>query len=113
MDIQKSEGLSDYANKYISSQLEITKPIYEEEMVYYNYLKEGRVVLKNKDLGVSCEMKYDLQSFPLTLEWKSMVKGDYVLAIEPSTTRFDEINFTTIKPKESKQYKILFNFNKQ
>jgi hypothetical protein len=110
MPITKSEGLTDFANKNLDAQLQITKPIESEEMVFYNYLTKGEVNLVNEQLDIACKMTFDTEKFPVLLQWKSMVKGDYVLGIEPSTTRFDNCKFTTLKPNEQKNYIINIDF---
>jgi hypothetical protein len=55
-------------------------------------------------------MLYDLNDFPVTLEWKSMISGDYALGIEPSLTRFDHFKMQPLKAKESKSYQITIKF---
>ena len=73
-----------------------------DEDVYYHTLKEGKVTLSNPDYGITVEMAYDTEVFPVTLEWKSMISGDYALGIEPSITRFDNFQMRTLNPKENK-----------
>jgi hypothetical protein len=55
-------------------------------------------------------MLYDTADFPVTLEWKSMISGDYALGIEPALTRFDNFKMMALKAKENKTYTITINF---
>jgi galactose mutarotase-like enzyme len=73
-------------------------------------LSKGQVRLTNPDKNVAVEMLYDVNDFPVTLQWKSMISGDYALGIEPSLTRFDQFKMQVLKANESKTYKIEINF---
>lgn len=111
VDVKSSEGLTPYAQSRIDKQLSITPPIDGgEEEVFYNYLNTGRFALVNDKIGVKVEMLYDLNDFPVTIQWKSMVSGDYALGIEPSTTRFDRFEKSKLGKGTSKSYKIQINF---
>ena len=66
--------------------------------------------LYNPDLGITVGMEYDVNDFPVTLEWKSMISGDYALGIEPALTRFDRFEMKKIKAKANKTYQIKINF---
>ena len=107
MPIIKSEGLTEYARSRKNSQLLITPPADGgEEEVFYNYLADGRVKLKNEKIGVTCEMRYGTDDFPVTLQWKSMISGDYALGIEPSVTRFDDFQMRSLPPRGKRLYRI-------
>lgn len=82
-----------------------------DEDVYYHVMKEGRVKLSNPELNIGVELVYSTADFPYTLEWKSMISGDYALGIEPATTRFDTFKMRTLLPGEKKNYKLNVNFN--
>jgi galactose mutarotase-like enzyme len=113
MDIpaRKSEPLTKIAKKRKDEMFRITAPIDGgDEDVYYHTLEKGRVRLNNPKQGVGVEMLYDLNDFPVTLEWKSMISGDYALGIEPSLTRFDHFKMQPLKAKESKSYQITIKF---
>ena len=84
-----------------------------DEHVYYHTLSKGCVRLNNPEKGVGVEMLYSVEDFPVTLEWKSMISGDYALGIEPSLTRFDRLEMQSLKPQENKTYTIKINFNKE
>ena len=107
MPIIKSEGLTDFARSRKELQLKITPPIDGgDEEVFYNNLEEGCVGLKSEKLGIECELRYDIANFPVTLQWKSMISGDFALGIEPSVTRFDDFKMLTLKSQEKKRYSV-------
>lgn len=107
----KSEPLTPIAQNRIAELRRITAPIDGgEEDVYYHTLSEGRIRLTNPLLKFSIEMLYDTSVFPVTLEWKSMISGDYALGIEPSLTRFDRFSMKTLDPSEKATYTIHINF---
>ena len=107
-----SEPLTQAAKEKQNEMYKITSPIDGgEENVYYHTLSKGEVRLANKNISVL--MKYDINDFPYTLEWKSMISGDYALGIEPSLTRFDDFKMRKIDSNESKNYKITINIKEK
>lgn len=91
----------------------ITDPVDgDTEDLYYHILNKGEVNLANNELGISCKMEFDLKSFPYLVEWRNLVPGDYVLGIEPSTTRFDEYKKNVLAPQQKDNFDITFTFNK-
>ena len=72
------------------------------------FVVENALVNPEKEIAV--EMCYDVKDFPVTLEWKSMISGDYALGIEPSLTRFDKFQMRKLQPSEQKTYEIKINF---
>lgn len=109
-----SEPLTQVAKEKQNEMYDITSPIDNgDENVYYHTLSKGEIRLTNQKENISILMKYDTNDFPYTLEWKSMISGDYALGIEPSLTRFDDFKMKTLKPHESKNYKIRINFKEK
>lgn len=109
-----SEPLTQVAKEKQKEMYDITSPIDNgDENVYYHTLSKGEIRLTNQKENISILMKYDTNDFPYTLEWKSMISGDYALGIEPSLTRFDDFKMKTLKPHESKNYKIRINFKEK
>ena len=107
----KSEPLTQVAETNKKDMFRITAPVDGgNEHVYYHTLKEGKVRLINPTQGITVQMEYDVKDFPVTLEWKSMISGDYALGIEPSLTRFDNFQTRALKTGEQKIYKIKINF---
>lgn len=107
----QSDPLTEIAKQRKTDMFRITAPIDGgDEDVYYHTLTEGRIHLTNPEKQISVEMHYDTADFPVTLEWKSMISGDYALGIEPSLTRFDNFKMRTLKAKEQKSYQIKINF---
>ncbi|MBQ9713728.1 MAG: DUF4432 family protein [Clostridia bacterium] len=113
MDIPavKSDPLTEAAKARQGEMFQITPPVDGgSEDVYYHTLSEGRIRLYNPEKALSVEMLYNVADFPITLEWKSMISGDYALGIEPALTRFDHFQMRPIKPKEGKTYQIKIKF---
>ena len=107
----KSDPLTAVAEANKADMFRITAPVDGgDEHVYYHTLNEGKIRLCNPDKGIAVEMAYSVEDFPVTLEWKSMISGDYALGIEPSLTRFDDFQMRVLKPKEKKNYQIKINF---
>ena len=107
----KSEGLTDYAKSRIDKQLQITEPVDGgDEEVFYNTLEKGEVTLVNEELKTRVKVLYDVEDFPVLLQWKSMISGDYALGIEPSLTRFDDFKTCALASGEKRQYKIRYTF---
>ena len=106
-----SDPLTEVAATNKADMFRITAPIDGgEEHVYYHTLSEGKVRLVNPERQMAIEMLYNVQDFPFTLEWKSMISGDYALGIEPSLTRFDKFQMKTLQSSESKTYQIKIVF---
>ncbi len=81
------------------------------EDLFYHYLKEGKVTLSNEKLNIKCKMSYDISKLPILVEWKNLYNGDYVLGIEPSTTRFDEYKKNLLKPEEENSFEVKISFD--
>ena len=108
----KSEPLTEIARARQADMLRITDPVDGgDEDVYYHTMNTGKVTLENPDKNITVKMLYSTESFPVTLEWKSMISGDYALGIEPSLSRFDDFKMTCLKAKEQKSYQIKICFN--
>lgn len=106
-----SEPLTEIASARKEEMFRITAPQDGgDEDVYYHTLREGKIRLTNPEKGICVQMEYDVQQFPVTLEWKSMISGDYALGIEPSLSRFDTFKMQTLKSGESKNYQIKISF---
>lgn len=108
----QSEPLTEIAQKRKGEMFRITAPIDGgDEDVYYHTLSKGEVRLHNPEKGITVQMEYDTADFPVTLQWKSMISGDYALGIEPALTRFDNFQMRKLKAKESKTYQIQIKFS--
>ncbi len=107
----KSEGLTDFAKQRADKQLEITAPVDGgDEEVFYNTLEKGEVTLTNSESKTRVKVTYDVNDFPVLLQWKSMISGDYALGIEPSLTRFDDFKMQKLGAGEEKKYEIKYIF---
>ncbi len=111
MPVLSSDGLTEYARSRAAEQLKITPPKDGgEEEVFYNVLSRGNVRLTNEKIGLYCDLRYKTEDFPVTLQWKSMISGDYALGIEPSTTRFDDFSPRLLRAGGRAEYKISIKF---
>ena len=91
----------------------ITAPLdVDTEDLYYHTLTEGKVTLENDKIGIKCQMQYDVNAFPYLVEWRNLISGDYVLGIEPSTTRFDQYKKNVLKPQATDKFDITVCFEK-
>jgi hypothetical protein len=107
----KSDPLTAVAKANETDKFRITAPVDGgDEHVYYHTLAEGKISLENPKKNIVVEMLYDTNDFPVTLQWKSMISGDYALGIEPSLTRFDQFKMQVLKAQAQKTYKITINF---
>ncbi len=107
MPARESIPLTEISKENLEDRFNINEPRdgYTEH-VFYHYLDEGHVRLTNQKLKTTIEMIYSTEDYPVTLEWKSMVSGDYALGIEPSLTRFDEFKTRSLNAHEKRAYKI-------
>ncbi len=110
MSPTETQGVTPYSEEYIEDCFKITPAIAPQEMIYYHTLPKGQVQLINKRLNIACRMEYDTEIFPTLVEWKSMVKGDYALGIEPSTTKFEHLQTTALEQGESEKHCISISF---
>ena len=107
----KSDPLTAVAEENKRDMFKITAPVDGgDEHVYYHTLSEGKIRLTNPNKGITVEMVYDTADFPVTLEWKSMISGDYALGIEPALSRFDDFKMQALPVHASRTYKIKINF---
>lgn len=91
-DCAECVGRTDIARSRIADAERITAPVdLGEEDVFYRIMRSGRVKLTNENVGIAAELRYSTEQFPYTVEWKSMISGDYALGIEPSTSRLDDL----------------------
>ncbi len=98
---------NEYAIKYIDKALEIEEPTYTAETCYYLTLGKPEISLVNKARGKSFTVRYSKDTLPEFLMWKSMVRGDYALGLEPTTTRLDStFAYKTLAPEESADFKL-------
>ncbi len=78
-----------------------------EERVFYHQLESDNVVATVTNGRRTLEMTFEKENLPYLVQWKSMASGDYVLGVEPATSKFnDMLKLTPIEPKESKIFEI-------
>ena len=57
-------------------------------------------------------MDFDQLNFPYLVEWKNLYANNYVLGIEPSTTRFDDYKKIKLAPQEKRNLNMTVKFEK-
>ncbi len=109
-----------YAEKGLSTQCKVCKPIDgEEEQVYFNEMEtEAFARLKNPEIGITAEVSWSLDTLPILAQWKNMKSGDYVLGLEPSTCYImgrererREGRLMTLAPYESVKHSVRLKFS--
>ena len=75
-------GMNEYM-KFIKPQ-----PMYREQVFFHtlrgNKNGEATITLNNRKIGISLNIKLNIQQLPYVNQWKMMGHGEYVLGIEPS-----------------------------
>ncbi len=73
------------------------------EQCFYLDLKSKKVSLVNEKSGKAFSVEFDGEILSEFVEWKSMASGDYVVGLEPASTKLDVDNFAyrTLKSGES------------
>lgn len=84
------------------------------ERCYFHYLKDtGKGVHASvSGHGATVDLEFDTAEEPYILEWKYPSCGDYVLGVEPTTTRAGKKDFIKIKPAETKHHRVRYIFKK-
>ncbi|MBR5191965.1 MAG: aldose 1-epimerase family protein [Clostridia bacterium] len=100
-----TRGYSSFDDEKIENFENMEEPLYEQEILFDHRLAKGEVELTNEKLGKKVKVEYDEKVMPYMAEWKSMVKGDYALGIEPGTAHLGKDFATkTLKPSESANF---------
>ena len=97
-----------------SNHLELEKPIVKKsEEVFIHTLYKGDVDVNviNQEDGVN--IQFNSERLKYMTEWKSMASGDYVLGIEPATTKLSDRAYTPIKPYDIHNYRLEIIFYKK
>ena len=89
----------------------------EEECIEVQYDQdEVTVGIENEEMGVY--LTYERNTLPDFILWKALGESEYVVGLEPRTTRFggknisDNNQYITLKPFEEYKTKIKFDFRK-
>ena len=117
IELEFSEKQTIPANEKTKNTLHLAKVITDPvdgdtEDLYYHELNKGEITLKNNLLNIKCKMEYDTNVFPYLVEWRNLVPGDYVLGIEPSTTRFDQYKKNVLAPNQTDNLDLTISFEK-
>lgn len=73
----------------------------------------GKVQASVEGENLSIDLVFDTKVQPYMLEWKYMACGDYVLGLEPASTRASRKEYTTIKPFETKKHGVKYIFREK
>lgn len=89
-----------------------------QEQVYTHTMQastdgETSVTLRNKKLGISLTIKFNIQQLPYLIQWKMMGQGEYVLGLEPSNVPLknrkelrDDNTLPMLQPGETTNHSI-------
>lgn len=106
----KVEGSTDFAKQEIAKRSYIEDALKPEEEVYY-HLDANDVITISSPIGVTCELKYDKKTFPILVQWKSLVEGNMALGIEPSMSKMgDNLKYSILHGNEEKIYCFALSF---
>lgn len=106
-DVTSKFTPSEYALKHIDKAFEIEEPTYAAETCYHLTLEKPEISLVNRARGKRFTVRYSKDTLPEFLMWKSMVRGDYALGLEPTTTRLDStFAYKTLAPEESVDFSL-------
>ena len=106
----KVEGSTPFANQEIAKRAFIEKALKPEEEVYYHLDARDNIIITSP-IGVTCELKYDKKSFPILVQWKSLVEGNMALGIEPSMSKMgDGLKYNLLKGHEEKIHRFVLSF---
>lgn len=113
-DVKAREAVGEWAAKNEATASEIEAPIPgREETCYYLTLGKPEASLLNEKLGKKFTVSYSADTLPLFLEWKSMASGDYVLGLEPCTTKTgDAFAYKTIAAGETVKFSVALKVEK-
>ncbi len=112
-DAEESIPANSYCIDKVADCKKIHEPLdYGNEELYYHVLKNNHVEMTNKKVAIKCTMDFDSQNFPYMVQWKNLYAGNYVLGIEPSTTRFDEYKKIKLSAQENRNLSMTVKFEK-
>ncbi len=115
LDVQFDAIESVAANTYCADKIDMCKNIHEPldygpEELFYHKITNNHVEMTNTKVGIKCTMDYDNHNFPYLVEWKNLYAGNYVLGMEPSTTRFDDYKKISLSPRENRKLSMSIKF---
>ena len=101
-DVAEFKPRTKYAEDRKSEMYKITDAyLDEEECCYFLNLNYPRIALVNRKIGKTLKLSYSGNTLQHFVEWKSMVKGDYALGLEPCTSELDGgFTYRAIRPSE-------------
>lgn len=102
------EGINDSAKSELDKCFEMQKPTPNcDERVYCHTLKSKRAKAVVKGDRQTLTMEFDTKNLSYLVEWKSMASQDYVLGIEPSSSKLNEnLKLQPIPPQEEIVFEV-------
>ena len=104
----KIEARTELADEKCGEIHTFLKPVdNQEERCYFIENGEPLVKVYNEKIQKVLIVEYSKETLPAMVLWQSNATNDYALGIEPTTTFLDnKFEYTKIKRKEKKKYKI-------
>ena len=102
------EGVNDISKTDLQNCFQMEKPTvgYEERVYIHSVSKQQQNAVVNNGKK-ALTLSYDGEKLPYLVEWKSMAAQDYVLGVEPSTSKFNEdLKLKEIAPQSEVSFKI-------
>ncbi|MDR3217163.1 MAG: aldose 1-epimerase family protein [Clostridiaceae bacterium] len=94
---QKAEKTKKNAAKFAPPKVDFT-----EECFYYSFAEpETHVSVFNPKLSLKASFSYANRNLPYLIEWKNPLSGEYVLGIEPSSSKLNDKSPTTLAPGQT------------
>ena len=78
----------------------------EEVFIHKMAMKKAQILVDNTKEMAS--LTYETTRLSHLVQWKSMIKGDYALGIEPATTDLGNRQYTEIEPFDHHEFKLEF-----
>lgn len=113
------KGRTPLADKELNQWNKIIPPTdgYEERCYYHYFNNESYAKISNKEINTCLKISFDKENLKYFTQWKMMGVRDYVLGLEPGNCHPDgrnkmreENKLTILKPNESVNYKVKFQF---
>ncbi|MBE6632018.1 MAG: DUF4432 family protein [Ruminococcaceae bacterium] len=102
-DIASTEPRDEVAAKLMDTCLVVEEPVPNagEACFFHNMSKDRpEISVVNRNIGRKFTVRYNKETLPEITEWKGLQCGDFVIGLEPSTTKLDNITYRTIKAGE-------------
>jgi hypothetical protein len=99
-------------NKFLAGKFAPPEKDIAEECFYYSV--PGPVTYAsvfNPSLGMRVSFDYGNANLPYLIEWKNPLSGEYVLGIEPASSKLNDKRFISVQPSQSIRNSIAVSFS--